>query len=192
MKKDIESFFEDPSKWQSEYTLLRKIILETGLEEAFKWGKPCYTFQDNNIVLIHGFKDYCVLLFHKGVLLKDLENILVQQTKKVQAARQIRFTDLGDIEKCKDVVKAYVYEAIEIEKAGLKVKMKKTADYEVSEEFKRAFKENPDLKKTFEQLTSGRQRGYLLYFSDAKQSKTRKGRVEKYTPQILDGKGMND
>ncbi len=192
MKKDIGFFFEDPTKWGKEYALLRKIILDCGLEEANKWGKPCYTFQDSNIVLIHGFKDYCALLFHKGVLLKDTEKILIQQTKNVQAARQIRFTGAGDIEKRKDIVKAYVHEAIEVEKAGLEVEMKKTSDYDMPEELKKVLKENPDLKVAFEELTPGRQRGYLLYFSDAKQSKTRKERVEKYTKKILDGKGMSD
>jgi len=192
MKKDIGAFFDDPSNWQKEYKLLRKIILDCGLKEEFKWGKPCYTFQDSNIVLIHGFKEYCALLFHKGALLKDTEDILVQQTKNVQAARQIRFSDVEEIEKREDIVKAYVYEAVEVEKAGLEVEMKKTSDYEMPEELKKAFKENPDLKEAFEDLTPGRQRGYLLHFSDAKQSKTRTRRIEKYTPKILDGKGWNE
>lgn len=192
MKKNIGAFYEDPSKWHKEYTLLRKVILGCGLEEEFKWGKPCYTFQDSNIVLIHGFKDYCALLFHKGALLKDTEDVLVQQTKNVQAARQIRFTGADEIEKSKDIVKAYVHEAIEVEKAGLEVEMKKTSDYEMPDELKKALKENPDLKEAFEDLTPGRQRGYLLHFSDAKQSKTRTLRVEKYTQKILDGKGLTD
>ncbi len=192
MKKDIGAFFEDPSKWQQEYTSLRKIILDCGLKEEFKWGKPCYTFQDSNIVLIHGFKDYCALLFHKGALLNDTEDILIQQTKNVQAARQIRFSGAEEIEKRKDVLKAYVYEAIEAEKAGLEVEMKNTSDYDVPEEFKKALKENQDLKEAFEELTPGRQRGYLLHFSDAKQSDTRKRRIEKNTQKILDGKGLND
>ncbi len=192
MKKDIGSFFEDPSDWQKEYKLLRTIILDCGLEEAFKWGKPCYTFQNSNVVLIHGFKDYCALLFHKGVLLKDTEGILIQQTKNVQVARQIRFTGAGEIEKRKDIVKAYVHEAIEVEKAGLQVDMKKTSDYDMPEEFKKALKENPELNVAFEELTPGRQRGYLLFFSNAKQSKTRKQRIEKYTPKILKGKGWNE
>ncbi|SDD96106.1 Uncharacterized conserved protein YdeI, YjbR/CyaY-like superfamily, DUF1801 family [Pricia antarctica] len=192
MKKDISAFFEDPSKWQKEYTLLRMIILDCGLKEEFKWGKPCYTFQDSNIVLIHGFKDYCALLFHKGALLKDTEDLLIQQTKNVQAARQIRFTGVEEIEKSKDILKAYVYEATEAEKAGLEVEMKNTSDYEVPEEFKKILKENKDLKVAFQELTSGRQRGYLLYFSNAKQSDTRKRRIEKYTQKILDGKGLND
>ena len=192
MKKDIGAFFEDPSKWQKEYKLLRKIILDCGLEEEFKWGKPCYTFQDSNIVLIHGFKDYCALLFNKGALLKDTEDILVQQTKNVQSARQIRFTGAEEIEKRKDIVKVFVYEAIEVEKAGLEVEMKKTSDYDIPEELKKALKENPDLKEAFEELTPGRQRGYLLHFSDAKESKTRTRRIEKYTQKILEGKGWNE
>lgn len=192
MKKDIGSFFEDPSKWHKEYTLLRKIILDCGLEEEFKWGKPCYTFRDSNIVLIHGFKDYCALLFHKGALLKDTEDILIQQTKNVQAARQIRFSGIQEIKKCKDLVKAYVYEAIEIEKSGLEVEMKKTSDFDMPDEFKKVLKENRALKEAFEDLTPGRQRGYLLYFSDAKQSDTRIRRIEKFTQKILEGKGLND
>lgn len=192
MKKNIESFFEDAGKWQQEYKLLRKIILDCGLEEEFKWGKPCYTFEDSNILLIHGFKEYCALLFHKGALLKDIEDVLVQQTKNVQSARQIRFTTVGEIKKLKDEVKAYVFEAVEIEKAGLEVKMKKTSDFEMPDEFKKALNDNPDLKEAFEDLTPGRQRGYLLYFSDGMQSKTRKRRVEKHTQKILKGKGLND
>ncbi len=192
MKKDIASFFEDSSEWQKEYKLLRKIILDCGLEEEFKWGKPCYTFSDNNIVLIHGFKNYCALLFHKGALLTDTEEILTQQTKNVQAARQIRFTDVEEIEKRKDMVKAYVHEVVEVEKDGLEVEMKKTSDYDMPEEFKKAMKENPELKEAFDELTPGRQRGYLLYYSDAKQSKTRTRRIEHYTPKILQGRGWNE
>ena len=192
MKKDIGAFFEDPSKWQKEYKLLRKIILDCGLKEEFKWGKPCYTVQNSNIVFIHGFKDYCALLFNKGALLKDTEDILVQQTKNVQSARQIRFTGAEEIEKRKDIVKVFVYEAIEVEKAGLEVEMKKTSDYDIPEELKKALKENPDLKEAFEELTPGRQRGYLLHFSDAKESKTRTRRIEKYTQKILEGKGWNE
>lgn len=192
MKKSIESFFEESQKWKKEYAYLRKLMLETGLEENFKWGKPCYTYKENNVVLIHGFKDYCALLFHKGVLLKDEMDILVQQTKNVQSARQLRFASLEEIEDRKKTIKNYVYEAIEVEKAGLEVKMKKTSEFKMPEELVEAFKENPDLKTAFKSLTLGRQRGYLLYFSQAKQSKTRTGRIEKYTPKILDGKGLND
>lgn len=192
MKKSIEAFFEDESKWQKEYALLRKIILSTGLTEEFKWGKPCYTHQGNNILLMHGFKDYCALLFHKGALLNDTEKILVQQTENVQAARQIRFTGLQEIKKLEAVIKAYIFEAIEVEKAGLQVKMKETSEFNMPEELQSKFDENPMLKTVFESLTPGRQRGYLLYFSQAKQSKTRLERIEKYIPNILSGKGLND
>ena len=192
MKNSIESYFNDSKKWKKEYAYLRNIILETGLTEEFKWGKPCYTYKGNNIVLIHGFKDYCALLFHKGVLLKDTANILVQQTKNVQAARQIRFTSIEEIKKLESTLKTYVYEAIEVEKQGLEVQMKKTSEFEMPEEFKRELNENPDLEKAFKSLTPGRQRGYLLYFSGAKQSKTRTRRIEKYKVKILNGKGLND
>lgn len=188
----VDWFFEKDSKWQEEYTRLRTIALACGLAEELKWGCPCYTYQKNNIVLIHGFKDYCALLFHKGVLLKDTEDILIQQTKNVQSARQIRFTSIQEIEKLEDVLKAYIFEAIEVEKSGLEVKLKKTKEYEVPEEFQVKLDENPALKEAFESLTPGRQRGYLLHFSRAKQSKTRTRRVEKFIPKILDGKGLND
>ena len=192
MKKDIESFFEDASKWQKEYEQLRRLILDCGLDEEFKWGKPCYSFKGSNVVLIHGFKEYCALLFHKGVLLKDIEKILVQQTQNVQSARQLRFTSVGEINKLKDTIKNYIYEAVEVEKAGLKVEMKRTSDFDMPEEFKTALKENSELKIAFAKLTPGRQRGYLLYFSDAKQSKTRTQRIKKYTHKIFDGKGWNE
>ncbi|MGB7393139.1 MAG: YdeI/OmpD-associated family protein [Pricia sp.] len=192
MKKSIEAFFEESKKWKNEYDYLRKLILDTGLEEDFKWGKPCYIYKESNIVLIHGFKDYCALLFHKGVLLKDEKDILVQQTKNVQAARQLRFKNLDEIKAKEKMIKNYVHEAIEVEKAGLEVQMKKTSEFEMPEELEAAFKENSDLKKAFKNLTPGRQRGYLLHFSGAKQSKTRTRRIEKYTPKILDGKGLND
>ena len=162
------------------------------MEEDFKWGKPCYTFEDNNIVLIHGFKNYCALLFHKGALLKDDEEVLVQQTKNVQSARQLRFKNLQEIKDQEKIIKEYIHEAIEVEKAGLEVEMKKTSDYEVPAELEKAFKDNPDFKKAFKNLTPGRQRGYLLHFSDAKQSKTRESRIEKSMPKIFDGKGLND
>lgn len=192
MKKNIECFFEDASKWQKEYKLLRQLILDCGLDEKFKWGKPCYTFKDNNVVLIHGFKQYCALLFHKGALLMDTDGMLVQQTKNVQAARQIRFTTVEEIKKLQDNVKRYIHEAIEIEKAGLEVKMKKTSDYDFPEELRRALKGSPDLKKAFDNLTPGRQRGYLLHFSSAKQTKTRIQRIEKCTHKILAGVGFNE
>jgi len=192
MKKCIGSFFEESKKWKKEYAYLRKLILDMGLNEDFKWGKPCYTFKDNNIVLIHGFKEYCALLFHKGVLLKDEKNILVQQTKNVQAALQLRFINLDEIKAQEKTIKTYLYEAIEVEKAGLEVKMKKTSDFKVPEELEKAFRESPDFKTAFKALTSGRQRGYLLHFSLAKQAKTRESRIEKYIPKIFEGKGYNE
>ncbi|WP_034889532.1 YdeI/OmpD-associated family protein [Gillisia sp. Hel_I_29] len=192
MIKSVESFFEESKKWKKEYAFLRMIILETDLKEDFKWGKPCYTFHGNNIVLIHGFKDYCALLFNKGALLKDDKNVLVQQTKNVQAARQIRFTDNEEIKKIESVIKTYIFEAIEVEKQGLDVKMKKTSDFEMPNEFKQELEKNSDLKKAFNLLTPGRQRGYLLYFSGAKQSNTRSNRIEKFKEKIHSGKGLND
>tara|TARA_R100000935_G_scaffold21876_2_gene40404 strand:- start:64703 stop:65284 length:582 start_codon:yes stop_codon:yes gene_type:complete len=192
MKKNIKEFFEDNSAWQQEYKLLRNILNTTGLEEEFKWGKPCYTFQGKNVVLMHGFKDYCALLFHKGALLKDSSDLLVQQTKNVQAARQLRFKGVQEIKDQEKTIKAYTFEAIEVEKAGVAVAMKKTSDYEVPEELEKVFKKKSDFKKAFKALTPGRQRGYLLYFSGAKQSKTRESRIEKCTAKIFSGKGLND
>lgn len=188
----VDWFFEKDTPWKEEYTQLRRIILDCNLDEELKWGHPCYTYRGNNIVLIHGFKEYCALLFHKGALLKDTEGVLVQQTENVQSARQIRFTGVGEITGMENTIKAYVYEAVEVEKAGIKVPMKKTKEFSIPEEFQKKLDKNPDLKAAFEKLTPGRQRGYLLYFSQAKQSKTRLARVEKYTQQILDGKGLND
>lgn len=188
----VEKVLSKAEKWGEEFEKLRAIILDCPLTEELKWGQPCYTWQNNNIVLIHGFKEYCALLFFKGALMNDPEGILIQQTKNVQAARQVRFTSLKEITKLAPVLKAYIYEAIEIEKAGLKVKHKSSAEFEMAEEFSIQLKKNPKLKKAFEALTPGRQRGYLLYFSSAKQSKTRADRVEKYTEHILNGKGLND
>jgi len=192
MNPKVDFFFNKSSKWQKEYEQFRKVILDCGLTEELKWGCPCYTFQKNNIVLIHGFKEYCALLFFKGALLNDANGILIQQTQNVQAARQARFTNLKEITTLKATLKAYIYEAIEVEKAGLKVDLKKTKEYNIPEEFQKKLIENPDLKKAFKSLTPGRQRGYLLYFSQPKQSKTRELRVEKYTQPILNGKGLND
>lgn len=192
MNPKTDWFFDKDSKWQDEYKLLRTIILDTGLTEELKWGKPCYTVNGNNVVLIHGFKDYCALLFHKGVLLNDAENILVQQTKNVQSARQIRFTDAEQINEMAAIIRAYIFEAVEVEKAGIEVPMKKTSDFEMTEKFKEKLDAIPELKEAFEALTPGRQRGYLLHFSGAKQSKTRASRVEKCIPDILEGKGLND
>lgn len=190
--KVVDRFLDKAKKWQQEMKLLREICLDCGLTEEFKWMHPCYTFQGKNVVLIHGFKEYCALLFHKGVLLKDTNNILIQQTENVQSARQIRFTSLQEIIDLKSTIKAYIFEAMEVEKAGLEVPMKKTSEFKMPDEFKVALDNDPDLKAAFQGLTPGRQRGYLLYFSQAKQSTTRTSRVEKYIPKILQGKGLND
>lgn len=192
MNEHVDWFFEKDTKWQKEYKKLRVLVLDCGLTETLKWGVPCYTFRENNVVLIHGFKDYCALLFHKGVLLKDTHTILIQQTKNVQSARQIRFSNLQEIINLKPVIKTYIFEAIEVEKAGLEVKMKKTSEFEMPTEFKKALDNNSDLKTAFYALTPGRQRGYLLHFSQAKQSKTRISRIEKCTDKILNGIGLND
>jgi uncharacterized protein YdeI (YjbR/CyaY-like superfamily) len=192
MNSKVDWFFNKATSWQKEYGQLRKIILDCGLTEELKWGVPCYTWQGKNIVLIHGFKEYCAILFPKGALLNDGEGILIQQTERVQAARQVRFTNVREIVKLAAVLKAYVYEAIEVEKAGLSVTLKKTEEYEVPEEFQNKLDKNPALKKAFQALTPGRQRAYIFYFSAAKQSKTREARVEKYLPQILNGKGLDD
>lgn len=192
MNPKVDWFFNKATDWQKEYAALRRILLDCGLNEELKWGVPCYTFQKSNIVLIHGFKEYCALLFHKGALLKDEYNLLIQQTENVQAARQIRFKDLAEIVEKETNLKAYIYEAIEVEKAGLKVEFKKTKEYNIPEEFQKRLDENKKLKIAFESLTPGRQRGYLLYFSQAKQSKTREARIDKYLEKIFNGKGVND
>jgi uncharacterized protein YdeI (YjbR/CyaY-like superfamily) len=192
MNPKVDFYFKKAGKWEAEINQLRLITLGCSLTEELKWGCPCYTYQESNIVLIHVFKDYCALLFFKGSLLSDPENILIQQTKNVQAARQIRFTKVQEIIKKKKILKDYVYEAIEVEKAGLKVNLKKTTEFEMPEEFQNKLNKNPALKKAFHALTPGRQRAYLLYFSSAKQSKTRESRIEKSTPQILKGIGIND
>ncbi len=192
MNPKVNSFFDKAKQWHEEFEKLRTIILDCGLAEELKWGKPCYTFQNRNIVLIQGFKEYCALLFMKGALLKDAKGILVQQTENVQAARQIRFTQVREIEKMKATLKAYIREAIEVEKAGLEVTYKKTEEFKMPEEFQKKLNEIPALKTAFEALTPGRQRGYLLYFSVPKQPKTRESRIEKCMDQIFDGKGLND
>jgi uncharacterized protein YdeI (YjbR/CyaY-like superfamily) len=193
MNPRVDFFFsKEDSKWQKEYEKLRTIVLDCGLTEELKWGCPCYAYQKSNIVLIHGFKDYCALLFFKGVLLQDTEGILIQQTKNVQVARQVRFTNVKEITKLAPTLKAYIYEAIEVEKAGLQVKLKKTADYPIPEEFQLKLNKMPALKKAFQALTPGRQRAYLFYFSQPKLTKTRESRVEKYLQQILNGKGLDD
>jgi len=192
MNPKVDFFFSKAKKWKEEFERLRAIVLDCGLSEELKWGKPCYTFQKSNIVLIHGFKDYCALLFFKGALLKDAKGILVQQTENVQAARQVRFTNVREIVKMEPVLKAYIKEAIEVERAGLNVTYKKTSEFKVPEEFQNKLDEIPALKAAFDALTPGRQRGYLFYFSQAKQSKTRESRVEKCMQQILSGKGLDD
>ncbi len=192
MHPKVDWFFDKATKWQKEYEKLRAILLDCGLTEELKWGCPCYTFEKRNIVLIHGFKEYCALLFFKGALLNDANGILIQQTKNVQSARQARFTNLQEIMKMEKILKAYIYEAIEVEKAGLKVNYKKTTDFKIPEEFQNKLDKSHALKKAFYTLTPGRQRAYIFYFSQPKQSKTRESRVEKYIQQILKGKGLDD
>lgn len=192
MNPKVDWFFLKDTKWQKEYRELRSIVLDCKLTEELKWGVPCYTSNHNNIVLIHGFKDYCALLFMQGALLKDPKGILVQQTANVQAARQIRFKNSEEIIKLKSSLKAYIKEAIAIEKAGLKVELKSTKEFTMPEEFKSTLTKSPKLKTAFESLTPGRQRAYLLYFSTAKQAKTREARIEKCVPNILKGKGLDD
>ncbi|MFJ7406274.1 MULTISPECIES: YdeI family protein [unclassified Lysinibacillus] len=188
----VDEFLNKAKTWKAEYEALRNIVLDSGLTEEFKWMHPCYTLENKNIVLIHGFKEYCALLFHKGALLKDTKGILIQQTENVQAARQIRFTNVQQIIEMESDLKAYIKQAIEVEKAGLEVEFKKNNDFDMPEELQAKFKELPALKLAFEALTPGRQRAYIYYFSQAKQAKTRVSRIEKYTQQILDGKGLND
>ena len=192
MNPKVDVFLSKAKKWQEEMETLRMIILDCQLTEELKWGKPCYTFQKKNIVLIHGFKEYCALLFIKGALLNDANGILIQQTENTQAARQIRFTNVREIVEMETILKATIYEAIEVEKAGLEVNFKKTTEFIIPEEFQNKLDEIPALKTAFEALTPGRQRAYNLYFSAPKQSKTRESRVEKCMQQILNGKGLND
>ncbi|MFJ7970894.1 YdeI family protein [Psychrobacillus sp. NPDC096389] len=188
----VDEFLSKATKWKEEYEQLRSIILDCELTEDYKWMHPCYTLDNKNILLIHGFKEYCAILFHKGALLKDEREILIQQTENVQAARQIRFTNVQEIVGMETILKDYILEAIEVEKAGLKVELKKHAEYEIPEELQHKFEEIPGLKTAFEDLTPGRQRQYIFYFSEAKQAKTRASRVEKYIPKILDGQGLKD
>ena len=192
MNPKVDFYFSKAKKWQEELEQLRMIVLDCGLTEELKWGVPCYTLQKRNIVLIHTFKEYCALLFFKGALLNDPNGILVQQTKNVQAARQIRFTNVRSIVKMKPILKAYIHEAIEVEKAGLKVKFRKTTEFIIPEEFQSKLDKIPALKTAYDALTPGRQRAYILYFSAPKQSRTRESRVEKCMQQILNGKGLND
>ncbi|MDP4240686.1 MAG: DUF1801 domain-containing protein [Bacteroidota bacterium] len=192
MNPKVDAYLSKAQKWQEELERLRMIALDCPLSEELKWGVPCYTFQNRNIVLIHAFKEYCALLFIKGALLNDDKRILIQQTENVQAGRQVRFTNVREIDELETVLKAYMYEAIEVEKAGLEVDFKKPEDYAIPAEFQTKLVEIPAMKTAFEALTPGRQRAYILYFSAPKQSKTRESRVEKCMPQILNGEGLND
>jgi len=188
----VDALLRRATKWKEEFETLRTIVLDCQLTEEVKWYQPCYTFQKRNIVLIHGFKEYCALLFFKGVLLKDPKRILIQQTENVQAGRQVRFTNVREIAKLESVLKAYIRQAIEVEKAGLKVKLRNTADFKIPEEFKKKLDGLPALKTAFEALTPGRQRGYIFHFSQAKQSKTREARIERCLQQIFQGRGLDD
>jgi uncharacterized protein YdeI (YjbR/CyaY-like superfamily) len=192
MNPKVDFYFNKEKKWQQEVKKLREIVLDCGLTEELKWGCPCYTSEGRNIVLIHTFKEYCALLFFKGALLNNEAGLLIQQTENVQGARQIRFTDLRQIIDQEQLIKAYIAEAIKVEKLGLKVELKKTEEFEMVAEFKYKLDHIPELKKAFEALTPGRQRGYLLHFAQAKQAKTREARIEKYMPQIMAGKGWNE
>jgi uncharacterized protein YdeI (YjbR/CyaY-like superfamily) len=192
MNPKVDWYFEKEKKWQNEIRKLRVIALDCDLVEELKWGCPCYTFEKRNIVLIHVFKEYCAFLFFKGALLKDPKGILIQQTENVQAARQIRFTNVQEIVKLEKTLKAYIYEAANVEASGLKVDYKKTSDFKIPDEFQKQLNKNRALKTAFNSLTPGRQRAYLFYFSSAKQSKTRESRIEKYLPKILEGKGLDD
>lgn len=192
MNPKVDAYLSKATKWKEEFEKLRTIILDCQLTEELKWGVPCYTLQKENIVLIHGFKEYCALLFFKGALLKDPNGILITQTENTQAARQIRFTHVREIVKMKSILKSYIRQAIEVEQTGQKVHFKTTTEFNIPEEFQNKLDESPALKTAFDALTPGRQRAYILYFSAAKQSKTRTSRVEKYTQPILDGKGLDD
>ena len=192
MNPQVDWYFAKEKRWAKEIEKLRTIVLGCHLTEELKWGCPCYSLQGHNVVLIHVFKEYCALLLFKGVLLKDPHGMLVQQTANVQAARQIRFTGIREIVKKQSIIKAYIKNAIEVEKAGVKVELKKTKEYKMPDEFKSVLDDMPELKTAFQALTPGRQRGYLLYFSSAKQAKTREARIEKYLPQILKRKGLED
>ena len=192
MNPKVDFLFDKATQWKKEFEQLRKIVLDCGLEETLKWGQACYTYDAKNIVLIHGFKEYCALLFFKGALISDEHNILIQQTENVQSARQARFTNVKEITKQEKKLKELIYQAIEVEKAGLKVKLKTTAEYKVPEEFQKRLNKNAALKKAFNALTPGRQRAYLFHFAQPKQANTREARIEKLIPKIMDGKGLND
>lgn len=192
MNHRVDWFFDKAEQWKEEYEILRSIVLDCELAEELKWGCPCYTLDRRNVVLIHGFKEYCALLFFKGALLSDPNSILIQQTKNVQSARQMRFRHVQEIMELEPVIKTYIRQAMEVEKAGLKVEFKQTSEFEGPAEFQRALDDNPGLQTAFQKLTPGRQRAYLFYFSQAKQSKTREARIEKYMQKILEGKGLDD
>ena len=192
MNPKVDAFLDSSERWQKEMKILRKIVLDCNLTEELKWGVPCYTVNKNNVVLIHAFKEYCALLFIKGSLLSDSHSILIQQTENVQAGRQVRFTHIDQITEQEAILKAYIFEAVEIEKAGMKVVFKKTSDYQLPEELTTKFNEIPQFKTAFEALTPGRQRAYIFYFSQARQAKTRETRIENCIPKILMGKGLND
>lgn len=192
MNAEVDTYLDNLKKWKKELTRLRDIVADCGLTEDFKWMHPCYTYNGKNIILIHEFKTYCAILFHKGILLNDYKQLLVQQTENMQSARQMRFTNLSEIEDLKSTIKAYVFEAVEVEKAGLKVEKKKTSDYNSPEELEMAFKEHPEFKKAFKNLTPGRQKGYLLHFSKPKHPKTRAALIEKCMQRIFDGYGLRD
>lgn len=188
----VDAYLRRNERWQAEMIALRDLLLDCPLVEDLKWGVPCYTLDSKNVVLIHAFKDYCALHFHKGALMKDPDGVLIQQTENVQSARQIRFTGLDEIRRMENLIKSYVHEAIEVEKAGLKVAHKTVAEFAVPEELRAAFEKEPALKSAFEALTPGRQRAYLLHFSSAKQAVTRENRIEKCRSKIMEGKGLND
>jgi uncharacterized protein YdeI (YjbR/CyaY-like superfamily) len=192
MNPKVDAFLKRQDKWRPEFEKLREILLASGLTEELKWGQPCYALDGKNVALIHGFKEYCAILFHKGALLKDPKGVLIQQTKNVQAARQIRFTSVNEVTKLEKTVKAYVREAIAIERAGLNVQLKKTEDYELPEELKSELAGNAKFKAAFAALTPGRQRAYIFHFAQPKLSKTRAARVEKHIPRILKGLGLDD
>ena len=192
MSPKVEAFLRRQKTWRKEFTKLREIIVACDLTEDLKWGQPCYSFDGKNVILMHGFKEYCAVLFPKGALLKDPRGVLIQQTKHVQSARQIRFTSLAEVVKADKTLKAYIREAIEVEKAGLKVPFKRTKDFEMPEELESKLDESRALKEAFEALTPGRQRGYLLYFAQAKKTETRQARVAKNIPRILEGLGLDD
>jgi len=192
MNTKVDAYLSELPKWKQELEQLRGIVLDCGLVEELKWGTPCYTFKKSNIILLGAFKDFCLISFLKGALLNNSEGVLTKMGKNTQAARVVKFTSAKEIKKLQAILKTYIFEAVEIEKAGLKIEPKKHSEYNVPEELQNQFKQKPDLKKAFDALTPGRQRGYLLYFSDSKQTKTRETRIEKYTERIIKGKGLND